>query len=252
MPEISNIQITNITDHSAIITWTTSESLDSTVFYGLTTDYGSTVYEPTLATGRSIGLGGLTAGTAYHFYVKSQNTYVPKYVATSGDYVFTTLAINPLPDLQLYPPEVTPSAPIVNQQTSVSVRIVNGGAVPINNFVPEYTIGSSSGASDISSGTSADFGFQADTHNCPATLQAYSACYIYFKITFKNAGQKRFYFNLDPLNKISETNESDNSIASSYYTVASSSYSSNAAIAGILESMRVTLERLVQQVNNLR
>ncbi len=91
MPEISNVQITNITSQSAIITWTTNETLDSAVFYGLDTNYGSTVYVATLATGRSMGLGGLTAGTTYHFYVKSQNTYVPKYVATTGDYVFTTL-----------------------------------------------------------------------------------------------------------------------------------------------------------------
>ena len=88
-PTISNVQVIDITETSATITWTTDEPADSTVEYGTTTSYGSTEYDPTLVTSHSITLTGLSPGTTYHFRVKS--TDAAGNTAVSGDYTFTTL-----------------------------------------------------------------------------------------------------------------------------------------------------------------
>jgi len=52
---------------SFTVTWTTDEPSDSRLVYGLTTAYGSTASSPALVTAHSVTVGGLTAGTTYHF-----------------------------------------------------------------------------------------------------------------------------------------------------------------------------------------
>jgi len=93
-PTITNISASNISSTGATITWTTNEPADSQVEYGTTTSYGQTSpIDGTLATTHSINLSGASAATTYHLRVKSRDA--AGNLATSGDSVFTTTAIQP-------------------------------------------------------------------------------------------------------------------------------------------------------------
>lgn len=71
-PEISNINVSNITSSSAQISWTTDEPATSEVNYGTTTGYGQTsTYDSSLNTEHSVNISGLQSNTGYHFQVKS-------------------------------------------------------------------------------------------------------------------------------------------------------------------------------------
>jgi hypothetical protein len=90
-PSILAVSATSITQSSVTITWTVSEGATGQVEYGLTTTYG-TLSTPELTTTWSTHiqtLSGLTAGTTYHYRVKS--TTLSGVSLTSGDHVFTTL-----------------------------------------------------------------------------------------------------------------------------------------------------------------
>lgn len=71
---ISGVSAGNITDTSAIITWTTDQPGDSTVNYGNSTDLGSTLYSGNLTTNHVVNLTGLTPGTLYYYEVSSTDT----------------------------------------------------------------------------------------------------------------------------------------------------------------------------------
>ena len=89
-PVISDVAASEITDKAATITWTTDESADSRVDYGLDTSYGSFVTDATLVTSHSITLTGLAAGTTYHYMVTSADG--SGNTASSIDFTFTTVA----------------------------------------------------------------------------------------------------------------------------------------------------------------
>jgi len=85
---ISDISASNIGYHSATISWKTNGLADSLVEYGTTTDYGYSVYSPTLVSEHSISLGGLSSSTTYHYRVKSVTA--DGIEAISDDYTFRT------------------------------------------------------------------------------------------------------------------------------------------------------------------
>jgi cysteine-rich repeat protein len=87
-PTISNIQVTNITATAARVTWTTNESSDSTVEYGLTVAYGSTKTVGTMVTAHQVDLTGLTPNSTYNFRVLSKDASNNQ--ATSGNGTFAT------------------------------------------------------------------------------------------------------------------------------------------------------------------
>jgi hypothetical protein len=90
-PTISSVTATAITGTSATISWTTNELSDTQVDYGTTASYGSsTTLNGSMVTSHSQGLTVLTAGTLYHYRVKSRDA--AGNLATSGDYTFTTTA----------------------------------------------------------------------------------------------------------------------------------------------------------------
>ena len=89
-PVISDIKATDITDKSAKINWSTNELSDSTVQYGLTDSYRSSISKGTRVLSHSLALNKLQANTTYHYRVKSRD--VAKNLAISGDYTFATLA----------------------------------------------------------------------------------------------------------------------------------------------------------------
>jgi phosphodiesterase/alkaline phosphatase D-like protein len=95
-PVISSVASSGITSSNATITWSTNEPADSQVEYGLTASYGSsTPLNTSLVTSHSMALSGLSAGTTYHYRVKSKDA--AGNLAVRGDYNFTTTT---LPDTQ--------------------------------------------------------------------------------------------------------------------------------------------------------
>ncbi len=96
-PIISNIQTTNITEISATITWTTNESSDSQVSYGLTSSYDNTTpLNSSLVVSHSVSLSNLTGGTTYHYKVISTDNSGNK--TESADTTFTTTySVQPAP-----------------------------------------------------------------------------------------------------------------------------------------------------------
>jgi parallel beta-helix repeat protein len=95
-PSILAVTAGNITTTGAVVTWTTNESSDSQVEYGPTITYGSqTAIDSNLTTSHSVTLGGLTAGTAYHFRVKSKDSVGN--IASSTDRAFSTQVDSPQP-----------------------------------------------------------------------------------------------------------------------------------------------------------
>lgn len=86
-PTLSSIaSTTDIT--TATITWTTNEASDSLVDYGLTTSYGSATTSATMTTSHSLSISGLTAGTIYHYRIRSVDAQGN--ITTSSDQTFAT------------------------------------------------------------------------------------------------------------------------------------------------------------------
>ena len=99
-PVISNV-VTSPAAQSATITWTTNEGSTSQVEYGLTTAYGSsTVLDSTLVTSHTVTVSGLTAGTLYHYRVRSRDASGNERI--SSDFTFTTASAPPSPLVAAY------------------------------------------------------------------------------------------------------------------------------------------------------
>ena len=73
---------------SAVISWTTDQPASSDIYYGLGTAYGLSSLDATLKTSHSVNLSALSAGTIYHYKVKSTNAGTVS--SESSDGTFTT------------------------------------------------------------------------------------------------------------------------------------------------------------------
>ena len=88
-PVISSVTATDITDRSAVITWTTNEAASTQINYGTTGAYGSsTPLVATLTTTHEQVITDLDSLTTYHFRVRSRDAANNE--AISSDFVFTT------------------------------------------------------------------------------------------------------------------------------------------------------------------
>jgi|GEM_PF-920678 len=142
-PTISDVSVTNATQSTATITWTTDENSDSFIGYSTDFGYANEQGKPTPATSHSVTLVGLNPSTPYHFQVKSRDA--SNNLATdsnSGNYNFSTdSGISP-PVLSNVSTSVTSSTATVTWNTDLNS----------NSFV-EYGIdvayGSASGKYDL-------------------------------------------------------------------------------------------------------
>ena len=104
---IYNVQVTNITASSAIITWNTNGGSTSQIYYD-TASHPSfstiatiggynkhTTADPTLVSSHSVLLSGLSPGTTYYYRVES--LIGTTFTAVSSEYSFTTAALPLLP-----------------------------------------------------------------------------------------------------------------------------------------------------------
>jgi hypothetical protein len=91
-PTISAVRVSNITNATATVTWTTDQASSSQVKYGTTTAYGSTSpLDSTLVTSHTVTLTGLAAGTTYNFAVMSTNS--GNLTGTSTNATFSTSVV---------------------------------------------------------------------------------------------------------------------------------------------------------------
>ncbi|MEK7494200.1 MAG: fibronectin type III domain-containing protein, partial [Patescibacteria group bacterium] len=90
-PLISSLVIKDIKATSATIAWTTDESADSLVKYGVTMNYGGLGGSEEMTTGHTVTVSGLNPKTAYNFKVMSADQRGNR--AYSGDQTFTTLTV---------------------------------------------------------------------------------------------------------------------------------------------------------------
>jgi hypothetical protein len=103
-----------ITASGATIDWTTNETSDSQVDYGLSAGYGSSsALNASLVTAHAMGLGGLVTATQYHYRVRSKDA--AGNLAVSGDFTFATL--------DAIPPTVSISAPAAGATVSGTVNV---------------------------------------------------------------------------------------------------------------------------------
>ncbi len=105
-PIIYNLEVINITQTSATVTWLTNEASTTIVYYGLTNAYGEVATGISFVTSHSVDLVGLTPDTEYHFQAVSADFYGN--TARSVDQTFRTLA---LPDLE---PPIISNIQVIN------------------------------------------------------------------------------------------------------------------------------------------
>src|SRR5947208_661899 len=92
-PVISSVTVSSLTSTTATITWTTNEPADAQAEYGLTTAYGTlSAPDSNLVTAHVRALTGLSAGTLYHYRVRSQDA--SGNLAVSADSTLTTIAVD--------------------------------------------------------------------------------------------------------------------------------------------------------------
>jgi peptidoglycan hydrolase-like protein with peptidoglycan-binding domain len=87
---VGDVVVSDITQTSATVTWTTDEASNSFISYGLTDSYGTSTSPDSLQIEHTFTLTGLQAGATYHFSV--QNKDAAENVANSGDTTFATEA----------------------------------------------------------------------------------------------------------------------------------------------------------------
>jgi len=89
-PIISNIVVSQVTATSAAVSWTTDESSDSAIDYGLTQSFeAGTTSDSSYVVSHSLGLGGLQEGKTYYFRIRSKD--LSSNQVTSSTQSFSTL-----------------------------------------------------------------------------------------------------------------------------------------------------------------
>ena len=88
-PTISSLRVTDLTDESAVVRWTTSEPSDSTVQWGPTAALGGTATNSSLVTNHALTISPLTECDEFFFQVASRDAYGNLTSADSGSGPFS-------------------------------------------------------------------------------------------------------------------------------------------------------------------
>jgi hypothetical protein len=120
---ITNLQVVNITDSTAMVIWNTNKPASSVVDFGLTNGYGQVGNVAGLVTSHAVPLSGLLSSTLYHYRVTSVDA--SNEMAQSLDGTFTTLA------------DITPPANVINLSVTPgdTVNVLNWTLPPDPDFV---------------------------------------------------------------------------------------------------------------------
>jgi len=125
-PVISNVQVADITENGARVSWVTTELSNSHVDYGLTQTYSAgTASDSTMVTNHSVTLDSLQSGTLYHFQVRSADSSANE--VSSGDFTFTTQALPAAPIINTQPESVT-----VSEGQDATFTVLAGGTQPLS------------------------------------------------------------------------------------------------------------------------
>lgn len=136
-PVISNIHVTDITESSARITWTTDQITQGLVEYGTTTSYGSAAPDLLEETTHSVTLTNLTPSATYHFrVVASSNNGTTTYSSdrsfkTNGQILITI--DSPSDNANISSNRVTVTGSIHNPAHVETGVTINGMAASLNN-----------------------------------------------------------------------------------------------------------------------
>ena len=144
-PIISAVEVTDLSDESVTVIWTTDEPSDSIVSYGTnTTVLGSLAFDNSLVISHSIQLTGLTTGITYYFQVESTDASSNTAIDNNGGLYYTFI-----------PPDTTPPV-ISNVQsgnitatTAIITWITNEEADSIVNYGNETTLYNSASSSSF-------------------------------------------------------------------------------------------------------
>ena len=91
-PSIINPTVSAVSETEVVVAWNTDEPADSTVRYGLSTNYEiGTLYDPTLRTSHSVLIGGLSTASTYQIQFSTADA--AGNTATSNNFSTSTSAV---------------------------------------------------------------------------------------------------------------------------------------------------------------
>jgi hypothetical protein len=128
LPNISDIKVSDVTDHSATISWTTAVPAAATISYGLTTGYGLTV--STNALQATLNSPLIVPGTTYHFMITATNGAGAQ--AKSHDQIFVTKGLTLA--VTVIGANGKPLAGAVVESSTQSARTNSKGQVTLHNL----------------------------------------------------------------------------------------------------------------------
>lgn len=130
-PVISDVTISDVSDSSAKVSWTTDHAATSSLEYGVTSAYGESKSDSTMTTSHSFTLTGLSANTTYH--AKLSGTDGDGFTGSTTDFTFATAA----PGLT-----ITETVTVNTTTTTTNtVTIVAPAATPIpDRIAPKITL----------------------------------------------------------------------------------------------------------------
>ncbi len=102
-PKAYDVEISEITSHSAVITWKTDREASTIIEYGLDKNYGNNIINETKTVNHKITLNNLKALTTYHFRILTFSD-MGSFSGILEDYSFTTgAAITPVISSKTHP-----------------------------------------------------------------------------------------------------------------------------------------------------
>ena len=136
-PVINNINVTDITDSSATISWTTDQPTRGVIAYGMTTSYGATISDLLEGTTHSVTINNLAPSTTYHFqlFVSSSNgttTYSSDSSFKTNGIIYITIN-SPANGANINGNNVTVTGSIANPAHVETGVTINGLPASVNN-----------------------------------------------------------------------------------------------------------------------